>query len=139
MFLIVFLVIWKEGRKKVLKAISKRKYLGKIVRIHYLEFFTNHFRHLLKSGFSITSALNIFKKLEYFSFYKEDTERVLERLEKGEKLSQGLEEYSFIGKREIEIIKKGEHRGTLSESISYIHQQVKKEKKFLFFRSDFIW
>ena len=132
LFLIVFLVIWKEGRKKVLKAISKRKYLGKIVRIHYLEFFTNHFRHLLKSGFSITSALNIFKKMEYFSFYKEDTERVLERLEKGEKLSQGLEEYSFIGKREIEIIKKGEHRGTLSESISYIHQQAKKKRSFYF-------
>jgi len=131
-FFIICFVFWKEGRKKILRKIAEWKYLGRIIRIYYLESFSHHFYHLIISGFSITSTLNILRKEDYFYFCKTETEKVLLRLNRGESLSRCLEEYKFIGKREIEIIKKGEYRGTLAESFSYIHREVQKKKAFYF-------
>lgn len=131
-FLLIFFIAGGERRKRILKRIAGFKYLGKIIRINYLESFTHHFYHLIKSGFSVTKALEILRKEEYFSFCKNETESVLLRLREGEPLNQCFQEYGFIGKREREIIKKGEYRGTLAESFCYIHRQAQKKRAFYF-------
>ncbi len=127
---IIYVAIYKEGRKKVIKNLSNFNFLKRIINIFYLEAFSHYFYYLLQSGFSIIKSLDIVRRDDSFSFCKEETEKCIGILKEGHPLSQGMEKYSFINKKELWKIKKGEMRGTLVESFYYIYSQSQKEKRF---------
>ena len=129
---IIYIFFSKEGRKKVIKKLSYFKFFKKIINIFYLEAFSHYFYYLLQSGFSIIKSLDILKKDSSFNFCREETEKCIKILEDGHPLSQGMEKYDFIGKKELWKIKKGEMRGTLVESFHYIYSLSQKEKRFYF-------
>lgn len=128
----LYLCISKRGREKTLKKLYKIKIFRKIISTFYLEAFSNHFFHLIKSGFSVIKILDILKKDSFFKFCWEDTNECIRIILKGQPLSVGMKGYSFIGKKEIEIIKKGELRGTLEEAFDNINKYSKKKKNFYF-------
>lgn len=129
---ILYFIISKEGKKKILKKISFFSFFRKLINIYYLEVFSHYFYHLIKSGFSIIRSLDILREDESFSFCKKETESCIRIIMEGHPLSQGMGVYDFIGRKELWKIKKGETRGTLVESFYSIHAQVEKEKRFFF-------
>lgn len=129
---IMYLLIAKKGRKKIVKKISHFKVFRKIANIYYLEAFSHYYYYLIKSGFSIIKSLEILKKDDSFVFCKEETESCLRRMKEGHSLNSGMKVYDFIGKKELLKIKKGEIRGTLMESFKNIHVQAQQEKTFYF-------
>ncbi len=123
-----YFIAAKNGRKKILKKLYFLRFLRKVINLFQLESFSHYVCYLMNCGFPLMKTLDILKKESSLNISKEETEKCIKLLEEGHSLSCSLQAYDFIGKREIEIIKKGEMRGTLSESFFSINSYTRNKK-----------
>ena len=123
-----YFIAAKNGRKKILKKLYFLRFLRKVINLFQLESFSHYVCYLLNCGFPLMKTLDILKKDTSLNISKEETEKCIKLLEDGQPLSCSLQAYDFIGKREFEIIRKGEMRGTLSESFFSINSYTKNKK-----------
>lgn len=102
--------------------------LGGISRNFNLAFFSRNFYTLLKSGIPLLDALTILAETAPSAAYARDLEKIRQRVERGEKISAGLKEFSDKFPSVFsEMVLVGERSGTLEESFSYLSDYHEKE------------
>ncbi len=89
--------------------------------------FTNQLGSMLKTGLPVTEALEAFVD-EKQTRMSVPLKRVMDQLKSGKSLSESLASYPKVfDKIYVSVVRSGETMGKLSESLSYLGEQLKRE------------
>lgn len=103
-------------------------FFGKIFENLNLAFFARNFYTLLKSGIPLLDSLSILSQVAPNQVYANDLLKIRQRVERGEKISQGLNLFpKDFPPVFSEMVLVGEKSGTLEESFSYLSDYHEKE------------
>ncbi|MBI4101607.1 MAG: type II secretion system F family protein [Candidatus Nealsonbacteria bacterium] len=102
--------------------------LGRVFKNFNLAFFSRNFYTLLKSGIPLLDALTILAETAPSAVYARDLEKIRLRVERGEKISEGLKAFDDKFPPVFsEMVLVGERSGTLEESFAYLSDYHEKE------------
>lgn len=101
---------------------------GRIFENFNLAYFSRNFYALLKSGIPLMDALSILSETAPNQVYAKNLLKIKMRVERGEKISQGLKLFpKDFPPIFSEMVLVGERSGTLEESFSYLSDYHEKE------------
>lgn len=102
--------------------------LGRIFKNFNLAYFSRNFYALLKSGIPLLESLSILSETAPNQVYAKNLLKIQQRVERGEKISQGLKLFpKDFPSVFSEMVLVGERSGTLEESFSYLSDYHEKE------------
>jgi type IV pilus assembly protein PilC len=115
----------KPPKEKKPKRPSKAFFLH--VPLQEKVLFTRHLSIGIKSGMTLTGALELIREQTRSRSLKIIIDQVMEDIQSGIFLAKSLERYKNVfGNLFINIIKIGESSGTLSENLNYLTEELKK-------------
>lgn len=101
---------------------------GRVLENFNLAYFSRNFYTLLKSGIPLLDALAVLAEIVPNKVYARNLEMVRQKVERGEKISQGLKLFSKDFPAVFaEMVVVGERAGTLEESFLYLADYHEKE------------
>jgi len=120
----------KPVEEKPTKA-KRKKRSGKAFFLHVplqeKVLFTRHLSIGIKSGMTLTGALELIREQTRSRSLKVIIDQIMEDIQSGIFLAKSLERYKNVfGKLFINIIKIGESSGTLAENLNYLTEELKK-------------
>lgn len=128
----VFLIIKLLQKIKFFKFLSDQiklslPFVGEIIKNLNLTRFSRTFYTLLKSGVPLLEAIEISIETSPNEVFKKSLRQVKQRVEQGEKISQGLKETKVFPLVFSQMVLIGEKSGTLEESFLYLANFYERE------------
>ncbi len=126
-FGIVYYLKTEDGKREFDYWILKIPIINKILEYIYIARFSENLTSLLKSGLTINVALNITADIIGNEIYKEAIKNTVNRVKKGDKIAESLDQYNLFPPIVIQMIEVGESTGRIDYTLGKITEFYTKE------------
>ncbi len=113
----------KKVRIALNKFLLRIPFVGGIVKAIYLERFCMSMELLISSKVSIINALDLVKRMIYFTYLEHIIEEIKTNVEQGESLYASMKEWKLFDQRFLSLVRMGEEVNKLDNSFSKLKEQ----------------